>query len=217
MMNDSYLTVSKASEGLYKEKGSKFIAYVRHAKSTDDIQKHLESIHKLHPKSRHVCYAYRIGLDGNSFRINDDGEPSGSAGRPIYNQIQSKNITDVLIAVVRYFGGTKLGVPGLINAYKTSAKEAIEANQIVEKYVSNTYTIEFEYTKMGELLNVLKKLNINILEKNLTAEPSVKIEIRASKAEEQLILAKAKLLNLPLEMVNDKTTLDGISIKAFTS
>lgn len=216
-MSDSYYTLQKKSEGLYKEKGSKFIAYAAPVQTLTDIATVLEEIQKIHPKSRHVCYAYKLGIDGNAFRINDDGEPSGSAGRPIYNQLESKNITDVIVAVVRYFGGTKLGVPGLINAYKTSAVDAIQDNVIIKKYISYQYQIDFEYVVMGELLNVLKKMNISIIQKELTAQPFLIIEIRKSLADNRLLVMKSKLLNLPIEMITEKTVVKGMTLKMLES
>lgn len=211
-MKDNYLTLSEESEGIYREKGSKFIAYAIPVSTKEEIDIHIDRINKLHPKSRHLCYAYRLGIEGKLYRINDDGEPSGSAGQPIYNQLLSHNITNVFVGVIRYFGGTKLGVPGLINAYKTSTKEAIVTNTIIEKYLSSRYKITFEYRKMGDLMNHLKKLGIFIVTKQLIEHPSIIIEMRKSLSDKKIRVLKSKLLQLPLEMITEETQLEGIKI-----
>lgn len=210
---DDYKTLSETSEGLYREKGSKFIAYAFPVLSLEDVEERLNSVRKLHPKSRHVCYAYKLGLDNDQYRANDDGEPSGSAGMPIYNQILSHQLTNTLVAVVRYFGGTKLGVSGLINAYKTSTLEAITCNKIVDKFVTCTFLISFDYSMMGDLLNQLKKLKIEIVSKDLNESPSLIVEFRESLATSKIKLLKTKILKLPLEMVSDETSIEGVKIE----
>ena len=150
------------SEGIYKEKGSKFIGYAVACYSEEEAKIHLNEWKKLHHHARHVCYAYRFGLDKKVFRANDDGEPSNSAGIPILGQIQSFDLTNILIGVVRYFGGTKLGVGGLIQAYKAAAKDAIEEGKITEKQVFEHFEIKFSYNEMPEIMTLVKNHHLTI-------------------------------------------------------
>ena len=150
------------SEGIYKEKGSKFIGYAVACYSEDEAKIHLAEWKKMHHQARHVCYAYRFGLDKKVFRANDDGEPSNSAGIPILGQIQSFDLSNVLIGVVRYFGGTKLGVGGLIQAYKAAAKDAIEEGKIIEKQVFEHFEIKFTYNEMPEIMSLVKNHHLTI-------------------------------------------------------
>jgi uncharacterized YigZ family protein len=156
----TYKTVKEESEGLYKEKGSKFIGYVVACYSEEEAKKYLDQWRKDHFQARHLCYAYRFGLDHKQVRSNDDGEPNNSAGIPILGQIQSYELTNVLIGVVRYFGGTKLGVGGLVQAYKTAAKEAIESAEIITIEVFDWVEICFEYADMPQVMNLLKSKDI---------------------------------------------------------
>lgn len=164
---DQYYTITQEATAEFRDRGSRFIAYAFPLTSVDDFKKKLQELKKEHPKAVHHCFAYRIGTDGNNFRVSDDGEPSGSAGRPILGQIDSKNITNVLVVVVRYFGGTLLGVPGLINAYKTVTSLALQVTPIVEKQVELVYDIEFDYTQMNEVMMVLKQFNCNIIRQEM--------------------------------------------------
>lgn len=156
----TYKTVKEESEGLYKEKGSKFIGYVVACYSEEEAKKYLDQWRKDHFQARHLCYAYRFGLDHKQVRSNDDGEPNNSAGIPILGQIQSYELTNVLIGVVRYFGGTKLGVGGLLQAYKTAAKEAIESAEIITIEVFDWVEICFEYADLPHVMNLLKSKDI---------------------------------------------------------
>ncbi len=162
MFEDTYKTLQHESQGIYTEKGSKFIAFALPVTSEEEIKGKLAEIKKKYYDARHHCYAYILGPDKAVFRMNDDGEPSSTAGRPIYGQLLSHDITNVLIVVVRYFGGTKLGVPGLINAYRTAAKDAIEANTIIEKTIDETYEIRFDYAAMNPVMQILKHDGIKI-------------------------------------------------------
>jgi uncharacterized YigZ family protein len=164
---DSYLSVSQPAEGLYKDKGSKFIGYVFPVKDVEDIKEQINSLKELHPKARHICYAYRLGFTPEEARSNDDGEPSGSAGKPILNTILSTNVHFTLVAVVRYFGGTLLGVPGLIQAYKEASLEAFAASEIVEIEPMDTLEIRFNYPQMNEFMKVIKKVPIQIVEQEI--------------------------------------------------
>ena len=164
---DSYHSVSQPAEGLYKDKGSKFIGYVFPVKDVEDIKEQINSLKELHPKARHICYAYRLGFTPEEARSNDDGEPSGSAGKPILNTILSTNVHYTLVAVVRYFGGTLLGVPGLIQAYKEASLEAFAASEIVEIEPMDTLEIRFNYPQMNEVMKVIKKYSIQIVEQEI--------------------------------------------------
>jgi uncharacterized YigZ family protein len=164
---DSYHSVSQPAEGLYKDKGSKFIGYVFPVKDVEDIKEQINSLKELHPKARHICYAYRLGFTPEEARSNDDGEPSGSAGKPILNTILSTNVHYTLVAVVRYFGGTLLGVPGLIQAYKEASLEAFAASEIVEIEPMDTLEIRFNYPQMNEVMKVIKKYPIQIVEQEI--------------------------------------------------
>jgi uncharacterized YigZ family protein len=158
-----YKTVSKISEGSYKEKGSKFIAYCIPFEDDESLKTELNNIKKIHSQARHICYAYKIGVTKIKSRANDDGEPNNSAGTPILGQINSFNITNVLIAVVRYFGGTKLGVGGLVTAYKTAAKEAILTNTITTEVLKSTFDIEFSYLHLQQIMRLLKANGAKII------------------------------------------------------
>lgn len=164
---DSYLSVSQPAEGLYKDKGSKFIGYVFPVKDLEDIKEQVNSLKELHPKARHICYAYRLGFTPEEARSNDDGEPSGSAGKPILNTILSNNVHFTLVAVVRYFGGTLLGVPGLIQAYKEASLEAFAATEIIEIEPMETLEVRFTYAQMNEVMKVIKKYPIQIVEQEV--------------------------------------------------
>lgn len=159
-----YHTIDKPSVAEFKDRGSRFLAYAFPIQSVDDFKKRLRELKEEHPKAVHHCFAYRLGTDGNSFRASDDGEPSGSAGKPILGQIDSKGLTNVAIVVVRYFGGTLLGVPGLINAYKTVASFALQLAPIVQKAVMVPYDLQFDYTLMNEVMIVVKRFGCQIMQ-----------------------------------------------------
>jgi uncharacterized YigZ family protein len=155
--DDTYQTISSSSQGIYKEKGSKFIALAFPVSSEKDIKMQLAALRKEYHDARHHCYAYCLGYDKSAWRVNDDGEPSGTAGKPIFGQIQSKDLTNILIVVMRYFGGIKLGIPGLINAYRTAAKEALGQASIVTRMVEEIYEVCFEYPLMNDVMKILKE------------------------------------------------------------
>lgn len=166
----------------FKDKGSKFETYAYPIQRIEDVKKYLEEIKALHPKATHHCYAYRLGMDKQfNYRANDDGEPSGSAGRPILGQIDSFGLTNVLIIVVRYYGGTNLGIPGLIHAYKTSAKEALSVAKMIEKAILVEYKIECSFELMPELMNYLKKNQAVFLEQTMTDKLLIRFEIEKIK------------------------------------
>ena len=157
-----YTTIEQPSNAEFKDRGSKFLAFAFPVSSADDFKKQIQELKKEHPKAVHHCFAYRIGIDGNNFRSSDDGEPSGTAGKPILGQLDSKGITNAAVVVVRYWGGTMLGVPGLINAYKTATSLALQITPVVEKQVELKYTIEFDYTQMNDVMMIMKQFNCNI-------------------------------------------------------
>ena len=159
--DDTYLTLAERSEGLYKVKGSKHFSYAFPVTNEGDIKNCLEVIKVEHHSARHHCYAWRMGYDASRYRTNDDGEPSNSAGPPILGVLKSNSLTNVLIVVVRYFGGTKLGVGGLIDAYRTAAALAIDAGNIIEKTRIKTFQIKYPYARMGDVMNLLKRAGIS--------------------------------------------------------
>ncbi|WP_245780673.1 IMPACT family protein [Lutibacter maritimus] len=163
---------------MFKEKGSKFIGYAFPVISEDEVKMHLEELKKKHHSARHWCYAWQIGVEDIQYRANDDGEPNNSAGQPIYGQILSKEITNVLVVVVRYFGGTKLGVGGLISAYKTTAKLILDAAKIIEKTIDVNFQLNFEYVDMNKVMRIIKEHNIEILHQRMELNCELVISIR---------------------------------------
>ena len=183
-IRDTYKTLAFPSEEiLFKEKSSKFFGYAFPVASETEIKEILESLKKQHPAARHWCYAWQIGTEKVQFRANDDGEPSNSAGMPIYGQIQSFGITNILIVVVRYFGGIKLGVGGLISAYKTAAQMALEVSEIVEKTIDVDYLITFDYKNMNKVMRVIKEKNLNIVSQKMENNCEIEISTRKKNAE----------------------------------
>ena len=180
MGEDTYLTVSGISESLYKEKGSKFIGYAHPVKTEEEIKEILEELHKKYYDARHHCYAYILGAKGEKYRANDDGEPNHSAGDPILGQIRSKELTNTLVVVVRYFGGTKLGVSGLISAYKIAAAEALEANRIIEEVIKDTISIRYPYESTNEVMRLVKEYEPDIVAQEFTADCYLQLAVRKS-------------------------------------
>jgi uncharacterized YigZ family protein len=185
-----YKTIDQTATAEYKDRGSKFLTYAIPIQSTDDFKKHLKQLKDDHPKAVHHCFAYRIGTDGTVYRSSDDGEPSGTAGKQILGQIDSKGLTNIAIVVVRYFGGTLLGVPGLINAYKTSASLVLQLTPMVEKPVLNFYQLEFDYTLLNDVMTIIKRYDCEV-EKN-EMQLFCKIEIGVPKLNEETFLEKLK-------------------------
>lgn len=185
-----YFTIDKSATAEFKDRGSKFIAYASPIANTDDFKKQLDAIKKEHPKASHHCFAYRIGLDKNVFRVSDDGEPSGTAGKPILGQIDSKQLTNTLVVVVRYFGGTLLGVPGLINAYKSAAALVLQVTPIIQKPVEVNYRLQFDYTVVNEIMTVIKQCNCTILSQEMQLFCNITIGISKSRLDEVLFRLK---------------------------
>ena len=187
---DSYLTLSSNTEGLYKEKGSKFLAFAYNVRDENEVKARLAALRKKYFDARHHCYAYVLGINGEKFRANDDGEPGHSAGDPILGQIRSHNLTNTLIVVVRYFGGRKLGVGGLIHAYKTAALEAIINNTIVSSMILNYIHIEFKYPDLDQVMRLVKYFDLQIIDQNLEMSCSMTLGVIASL--EEAILNKLR-------------------------
>ena len=184
-IKDTYNTIENAVENiLFKEKNSKFIGYAYPITSENEVKTHIENLKKDHFSARHWCYAYQIGTETFKFRANDDGEPSNSAGMPIYGQIQSFEITNVLIVVVRYFGGVKLGVGGLISAYKTTAQLTLEEANIVERTIDKHYKITFDYKNMNKVMRIIKEKNIDIVNQKMELNCEIEIATRKKNAKQ---------------------------------
>ncbi|NII82881.1 MULTISPECIES: IMPACT family protein [unclassified Pedobacter] len=188
LFDDSYKTIESTSEGIFRDKGSKFMAYAYPIRSEDEVKPLIANLRAEHTKARHFCYAYRLTPDRSVFRVNDDGEPSGTAGRPILNCLLSEDLTNILIVVVRYFGGTLLGVPGLINAYKSASIASIKMSTIISKTVNDVYEVHFEYLQMNEVMKLSKEENLQILGQQFDTDCILKFEVR--KAQLNQVLSK---------------------------
>ncbi len=214
MQKDTFHTIAEPTIGEVKDRGSKFIAYTTPLSTEADFAVFLEKIKKEHPKGRHHCFAWRLGLDGNRYRANDDGEPSGTAGRPILGQIDSFDLTNVGVVVVRYFGGTLLGTSGLIAAYRESTAEAFLQSTIVERIVEDVFDIRFGYDKMPDVMNALKRLSINILSQKFDLDGCITFSIRQSAIEQTLLELKAAILKISLEEALVRDFTEGVEITA---
>ncbi len=212
LSKDQYQTLAEESIGEFRDRGSKFVAYAYPAYNEAELSHSLEVVRKLHPKARHHCYAYRLGLDQQKYRANDDGEPSGTAGRPILGQIDSFGLTNVIIIVIRYFGGTKLGTSGLINAYKTAAAEALSVANIIQKTVEDIYEIQFDYALMSQVMNTVKKLELEIVEQQFGNSASLQVAIPQSEVSETLLRLKAGIGGLRLEEAETVEKVDGLEM-----
>jgi uncharacterized YigZ family protein len=192
-IKDTYNTIDELAEGLFKDKGSKFLSYIFFVSNEDQVKEITQKIRKEHFSARHHCYAYRLGFTGDKYRVNDDGEPSGTAGRPIYGQLLSNDLTNVLIVVVRYFGGTLLGVSGLINAYKSAAANAIENAQIVSKIIECKFELVFEYPIQNLVMRVIKDEQLDVCFSEFEMKCKLNVLVRQNKVEE--VLKKFELIN----------------------
>ncbi|MBU3681576.1 MAG: YigZ family protein [Flavobacterium sp.] len=197
--NDTYKTLAEATEEtLLKEKNSKFLGYAYPITSEDEIKSILVGLRKQHPNAVHFCYAYQLGTEQISYRANDDGEPSGSAGTPIYGQIQSYGITNVLLVIVRYFGGVKLGVGGLISAYKMAAQQTLESASVIEKTINVTYVVQFNYAQLNKVMRVIKEKKLTILNQKMDMQCEIELSSRKS-AETNLLSAFENLYEIVLK------------------
>ena len=184
LFSDTYLTLEKPAEAIFKDKGSKFLAYAYPVENDQQIKEILNQLKKEHHTANHHCYAYRLGADKMNFRANDDGEPNNTAGKPILGQIQSNDLTNVLIVVVRYFGGTLLGVSGLINAYKNSAADVIKVSSIIEKQILFNYSIQFYFEHLNDVMKLLKQLDCKITNQQFDNNCEISFSIRKANSEQ---------------------------------
>jgi uncharacterized YigZ family protein len=183
LFSDEYKTIAEPSQGSFREKGSKFLAFAIPASSEQEVKQHLDALRKQYYDATHHCYAYVLGFDKSAYRVNDDGEPSGTAGRPIYGQLLSADLTNTLIVVVRYYGGTNLGVPGLIHAYKTAANEAITNATILTRIVKETYEIDYPYEAMNDVMKIIKDETLEVINNDFGMKCVIRLAIRHSDAE----------------------------------
>jgi len=179
-VSDTYKTLDKPSEGIYKEKGSKFITYAYPVYTEEEIKDYVQELKKKYYDARHHCFAWQLGVDGKRFRANDDGEPSGTAGKPIHGQIKSYELTNILVVVIRYFGGTKLGTSGLIHAYKEATIDAFNNGIIVDRTVNDVYRTEFDYGVMNDVMRVMKEENPNIVKQDFNLRCAIEWSTRQS-------------------------------------
>lgn len=200
LFDDTYKTIGEPTEGIFRDRGSKFMAYLYPIRSETEIKDILNSIKALHPKARHYCWAIRLTPDRSVFRVNDDGEPSGTAGKPILNTLLSFDVTNVFAVVVRYFGGTLLGVPGLINAYKSATIDALNNAKIINQTVNSLYKLSFDYLQMNEVMKIIKDEGLKIFHQDFDSSCSLEVEIRQSAV--NLITAKLeKIEGLHLDFI----------------
>ena len=183
-ISDTYRSIAAPSKGVYKELGSKFLAFAYPVETEEAARRVLEEVRKEYFDARHHCYAWRLGRTGEPYRMNDDGEPSSTAGRPIHGQLLSNELSDILVVVVRYFGGTKLGVPGLIRAYRSATQDAIANAEIIEKVAGETLTVTFDYLQMNDVMKVLKDMDITPLNQQFDLRCTLTARVRLSRIEE---------------------------------
>ena len=208
-----YKTISEGAIGEFRDKGSKFLAYAYPVRDEESVAQYIEVLRKEHPKARHWCYAWRMGLDKNNYRANDDGEPSNTAGRPILGQIDSFGLTNVLIIVVRYFGGTLLGTSGLIQAYRESAAAALSQAKIIEQVVCDFYQITFDYAQMPDVMNALKKMDLELRNKDFGEKGNMQIAIPIDEIDETLLRFKALVLKKTEEEAALFETIEGVTME----
>ena len=184
LISDTYRSIAAPSKGIYKELGSKFLAFAYPVETEDEAKNIIASLRKEYFDARHHCYAWRLGLTGEPYRYNDDGEPSSTAGKPIHGQLLSQELSDILVVVVRYFGGVKLGVPGLIRAYRTATQDALANAVIVEKVAGERFTVQFEYLQMNDVMKVLKDMGIQPLRQDFDLHCTLEVRVRLSQIED---------------------------------
>ena len=216
-MIDAFKTIAAPSEGEFKDRGSKFLAHAWPVRTEADIHEKLEILRKAHIKARHHCYAWRLGADGTRYRSNDDGEPSGTAGRPILAQIDALDLRDVLVVVVRYFGGTLLGTSGLINAYREAAAEALRHAEVLEKIVQDHLLLDFDYALMPDVMQAVKKLNVEVIGQEFGDRGRLNIAIRQSETAARLLTLKAQIWKVSLEEAAQLDWPAGLFIQTLSS
>ncbi len=216
-MTDAYKTITAPSEGEFKDRGSKFLAYAWPVRTEADIHEKQESLRKVHIKARHHCYAWRLGADGARYRSNDDGEPSGTAGRPILAQIDALDLRDVLVVVARYFGGTLLGTSGLINAYREAAAEALRHADVVEKIVQDYLSLDFDYALMPDVMQAVKKLDIELTGQAFGDRGRLDVAIRQTETAGRLLALKAQLWKVSLEEASQLDWPAGLTVHTLST
>ncbi len=215
-MIDEYLTIEKQTEGLFKDKGSKFIAYAIPVRSIEDIQITLEEIRKLHPKSRHACYAWRLGEDKDKYRINDDGEPSGTAGKPILGQIDKFRYSDIIVIVIRYFGGTLLGTSGLIQAYRESTIDALEKTVATKRYITDHIQIKSLYQHDSKINAIIRRYDPIDLKATYGQLPEWNLHLRKNDTDLFITELKAAIASVSKEQVLEMGEIDGLELNLNT-
>lgn len=200
---DLYTTLLSPSEGVYKEKGSKFLAFAYPVMEEEEIKQHIQELKQKYYDARHHCYAWQLGLDENHYRVNDDGEPSGTAGKPIHGQIRSHGVTNVLVVVVRYFGGTKLGTSGLINAYKLASADALANAALVERTINNHYRMCFSYAVMNDVMRVIKEEAPEVSSQQFDIACTMNLSVRLT-ASEALVNRLEKIEGVEVELLFTK-------------
>lgn len=201
LFDDTYQSIAQPAEGFFKDKGSKFLAYAYPVENDPQAKEHLSDLYELHPKAVHHCYAYRLGADRMSYRMSDDGEPSGTAGRPILNTLYSRNVTNVLVVVVRYFGGTLLGVPGLINAYKTATEVALDEAEIITRHYFSVYRLSFQYQQMNDVMRIVKEMDLPVREQAFEMQCAMEVEVRSTLVE-RFMTRSEKVEGLTVELAD---------------
>ena len=200
LFDDTYRTIAEPGEGFFKDKGSKFISFIFPISSEEEAKMHLLELREIHPKANHHVYAYRLGLDRMTYRLSDDGEPSGSSGRPILNTLYSKEITNILVVVVRYFGGTLLGIPGLINAYRSATEDALDNAEIIVKHLFTIYELKFSYVRMNDVMKIVKELDLPVRDQQFEMECRMTVEVRTTLVERFMTKAE-NVEELVIELV----------------
>jgi uncharacterized YigZ family protein len=200
LFEDTYKTIAEPAEGFFKDKGSKFISFVFPVTSEHEAKSHLLQLRELHPKANHHVYVYRLGLDRMQYRLSDDGEPSGSSGRPILNTLYSREITNILVVVVRYFGGTLLGIPGLISAYRAATEDALDNAEVVVKHLISVYVLTFSYVQMNDVMRIVKEMELPVMEQRFEMECKMVVEVRTTLVE-RFITRCEKVEGLVLKLV----------------
>ena len=197
---DTYKSISRLSEGIYKDQGSRFLSFAYPVESEEQVREILAALRREYHDARHCCCAFRIGLKGEIWRASDDGEPSGTAGRPILGQIDSADLSDVMVAVVRYFGGIKLGVPGLIRAYREATADALSKAEVVEKIAGNWYRLEFDYSLLPDVMKMVKDLQLPQRGQSFAQECSMEVRVRLN-VEEDFLERSQKMINFKFNII----------------